>query len=88
MNKKEKVLEIVNDVITEKITGLIEEMSTNEFGEMIGDMYFDQTGKNLEDDTDDDFDKDEYLNEIIGSRVIPLLHKLTEYMIGKSIPTE
>ena len=88
MNKKEKVLEIVNDVITEKITGLIEEMSTNEFVEMIGDMYFDQTGKNLEDDSDDEFDKDEYLNEIIGSRVIPLLHKLTEYMIGKSIPTE
>jgi len=88
MNKKEKVLEIVNDVITEKITGLVEEMSTNEFVEMIGDMYFDQTGKNLEDDTDDEFDKDEYLNEIIGSRVIPLLHKLTKYMIGKSIPTE
>jgi hypothetical protein len=88
MNKKEKVLEIVNDVITEKITGLVEEMSTNEFVEMIGDMYFDQTGKNLEDDTDDEFDKDEYLNEIIGSRVIPLLYKLTEYMIGKSIPTE
>ena len=88
MNKKEKVLEIVNDVITEKITGLIEEMSTNVFVVMIGDMYFDQTSKNLEDDTDDDFDKDEYLNEIIGSRVIPLLHKLTEYMIGKSIPTE
>ena len=88
MVKNEKLLEIVNDVITEKITGLIEEMSTNEFVEMIGDMYFDQTSKNLEDDTDDDFDKDEYLNEIIGSRVIPLLHKLTEYMIGKSIPTE
>ena len=85
---KEKVTELVNEVIFDRITQLIEEMSTNEFVEMIGDMYFDQTGKNLEDDTDDDFDKDEYLNEIIGSRVIPLLHKLTEYMIGKSIPTE
>ena len=88
MNKKEKVLEIVNDVITEKITGLIEEMSTNEFVEMIGDMYFDQTGKNLEDDTDDEFDKDEYLNGIIGSRVLPLLHKICEYGIGKDIPTK
>ena len=88
MNKNEKVLEIVNDVITERITQLVEEMSTNEFVEMIGDMYFDQTGKNIEDDTDDDFDKDEYLNEIIGSRVIPLLYKLTEYMVGKNIPTE
>ena len=88
MNKEEKVLEIVNSVITDRLTQLIEEMSDNEFVEMIGDMYFDQTGKNIEDDTDDEFDKDEYLNEIIGSRVIPLLHKLTEYMIGKSIPTE
>jgi hypothetical protein len=34
MNKKEKVLEIVNDVITEKITGIVEEMSTNEFFEI------------------------------------------------------
>jgi len=88
MVKNEKLLEIINEVVGEKLSQLIEEMSDNEFVEMIGDMYFDQTGKNLEDDTDDDFDKDEYLNEIIGSRVIPLLHKLTEYMIGKSIPTE
>ncbi len=60
MNKEEKVLEIVNGVITDRLTQLIEEMSDNEFLEMIGDMYFDQTGKNIEDDTDDDeeFDKD------------------------------
>jgi len=90
MNKDEKVLEIVNSVITDRLTQLIEEMSNNEFVEMIGDMYFDQTGKNIEDDTDDDedFDKDEYLNEIIGSRVLPLLHKICEYGIGKDIPTK
>ena len=90
MNKEEKVLEIVNSVITDRLTQLIEEMSDNEFVEMIGDMYFDQTGKNIEDDTDDDedFDRDEYLNEIIGSRVLPLLHKICEYGIGKDIPTK
>jgi hypothetical protein len=90
MNKDEKVLEIVNGVITDRLTQLIEEMSDNEFVEMIGDMYFDQTGKNIEDDTDDDedFDKDEYLGEIIGSRVLPLLHKICEYGIGKDIPTK
>ena len=58
MNKEEKVLEIVNSVITDRLTQLIEEMSDNEFVEMIGDMYFDQTGKNIEDDTDDDEDFD------------------------------
>ena len=89
MNKDEKVLEIVNGVITDRLTQLIEEMSENDFVDMISDMYFDQTGKNIEDDTDDDedFDKDEYLNKIIGSRVLPLLHKLMEYGIGKDIPT-
>jgi len=89
MNKDEKVLEIVNGVITDRLTQLIEEMSEYDFVDMIGDMYFDQTGKNIEDDTDDDedFDKDEYLNEIIGSLVLPLLHKLMEYGIGKDIPT-
>jgi len=88
MNKKEKVLEIVNDVITDRLTQLVEEMSTNEFVEMIGDMYVDQTGEDLDDGTDENFNQDEYLNEIIGSRVLPLLIKLMEYGIGKNIPTE
>lgn len=79
---KEKVLEVVNDVITERITSLIEEMSTNEFVEMISDMVHDQTG--IEFETEED---QEELKGIIGSRVIPLLHKMTEYMIGKEIPT-
>ena len=89
MNKDEKVLEIVNGVITNRLTQLIEGLSDNEVVEMIGDMYFDQTGKNIEDDTnDEDFDGDEYLREIIGSRVLPLLHKICEYSIGKDIPKD
>lgn len=80
---KEKVLEVVNDVITERITSLIEEMSTNEFVEMISDMVYDQTGNSLETE-----EEQEELMEIIGSRVIPLLHKMSEYMVGKNIPTE
>jgi hypothetical protein len=88
MKKNEKLLEIVNDVINERISQLVEEMSTNEFVEMIGDMYYDKTGENLDDGTDDEFDQDEYLNEVIGSRVLPLLHKLMEYGIGKDIPTK
>jgi hypothetical protein len=80
---KEKVLEVVNDVITERITSLIEEMSTNEFVEMISDMVYDQTGNSLETE-----EEQEELMEIIGSRVIPLLHKMSEYMVGHEIPTK
>jgi Mg/Co/Ni transporter MgtE len=88
MNREEKLLEIVNEVVGERLSQLIEEMSTDEFVEMIGDMYFDQTGNNLDDGTDDEFNQDEYLNGIIGSRVVPLLLKVCEWSIGKNIPTK
>ena len=78
---KEKVLEIVNDVINDRITQMIEEMSTNEFVDMVCDMVHDQTGVEVDDD-----DKREEVTELIGSRVLPLLHKMSEYIIGVDIP--
>jgi len=80
---KEKVLEVVNDVITDRLSQLMEEMSNNEFVEMITDMVQDQTGEVIEDENDI-----EEIKNIIGSRVIPLLHKVLEYTISKNIPTE
>ena len=71
---KEKMLEIVNDVINQKLVDLMEEMSTNEFVEMITDMYQDQTGEEIE-DTDE-------VSEVIGERVMPLLTKVIEYVVG------
>ena len=86
MTKQEKVLEIVNDVINDRITQLIEELSTNEFLEMIGDMYKDQTGKDIDEGEDEDFDQHEFIGEISGSRVLPLLHKMSEFILGVEIP--
>ena len=75
---KEKMLEIVNDVINQKLENLMEEMSTNEFVEMITDMYQDQTGEEIE-DTDE-------VSEVIGERIVPLLTKVCEYVIGVDLP--
>jgi len=75
---KEKMLEIVNDVINQKLENLIEEISTPEFVEMVTNMYVDQTGEEVE-DTDE-------VHEVIGERVIPLLSKVTEYVIGVDLP--
>lgn len=75
---KEKMLEIVNEVINQKLENLMEEISTPEFIEMITDMYVDQTGEEIE-DTDE-------VQEVIGERVIPLLTKVTEYVIGVDLP--
>ena len=80
---KEKVTEVVNEVIFDRITQLIEEMSTNEFVEMITDMVQDQTGVEIETD-----EEREEITDIIGSRVFPLLHKMNEYVLGKTIPME
>lgn len=80
---KEKVTEVVNEVIFDRITQLIEEMSTNEFVEMITDMVQDQTGVEIETD-----EEREEITDIIGSRVFPLLHKMNEYILGKTIPME
>jgi len=80
---KEKVTEIVNEVINQRLEQLMEEMSTNEFVEMICDMVHDQVGLDLEDE-----DKVEEVREIIGSRVIPLLTKVCEYVIGVDLPKD
>jgi len=77
---EEKVLKVVNDKIFDRITQLIEELSTNEFLEEVSTEVWD------ENDEPTDFDEEEKIKEIIGSRVIPLLHKMSEYLIGKEIP--
>jgi hypothetical protein len=80
---KEQVLEVVNEVIVDRLTQLMEEMSNQEFVEMITDIIQDRTGKVIEDE-----EEIEEITNIIGSRVLPLLHKVCEWGIGKEIPTE
>jgi hypothetical protein len=77
---KEKVLGVVNDVIVDKLTQLIEEMSSNEFVEEISDKLVEQ-GIVIETEEDE-----EELRDLIGSRVLPLLHKVMEWGIGKELP--
>jgi hypothetical protein len=80
---REKLLEIVNEVINERLEQLIEEMSTNEFVEMITDKYVEKTGDDLE---KNNFEYEDEIQEVIGERVVPLLTKITEYVIGVDLP--
>ena len=79
---KDQVLEVVNDTINERLTQMIEDMSTNDFVEMVCDMIQDQKGIELSEE------QVEEVQELIGSRVLPLLHKISEYIIGVDIPKE
>jgi hypothetical protein len=76
---KKKVSKIVEMKINEKLTSLMEELSTNEFVDEICDIVFDEL------ETDVESNGREEVTEIIGGKVFPLIHKLTEYVIGKEI---
>jgi hypothetical protein len=81
---KQVVLEMINDVIIDKLEQLMENLSTNEFVEELTDKLI-ESGVPI--DTDDEEQMEE-LNQMIGSRVLPLLHKICEYGIGKEIPKD
>ena len=81
---KEKVTEVVTDVINDKITQLIEEMSTNEFVDMIKDILV-ENGIEFDNDNEEEVEE---IFEVVGSRVVPLLHKMSEYIIGVNIPID
>jgi len=81
---KKIVTEMINDVIGDKITQLLENLSTNEFVDELTDKLI-ESGVPI--DSDDEEQREE-LNELIGNRVFPLLHKMSEYLIGKDIPKD
>jgi len=82
--EKVKVTEVVNDIIIDRITQLIEDMSNHDFIEFVMDRL-EQEGIKIDTDNEDVVEE---IKEVVGSRVIPLLHKMSEYLVGKNIPTE
>lgn len=70
---KNRFNEIVIDEISERVTQMIEDLSTNEFLEKIMDTYYDVYGKVEVDD--------EVVTNIIGQKVFPLFQKISEYNV-------
>lgn len=61
---------VVMNLISRKLSELVEELSTNEFIQEVGDEIYVQTGEDLH-------SKD--VKDLVGSKVIPLLEKITEF---------
>lgn len=81
---KEKVLEVVNGIVVDRLTQLIEDMSNHDFIEFVMDRL-EEEGINIE---SDDENSVEEITNIVGTRVLPLLLKVCEWSVGKNIPTE
>jgi hypothetical protein len=69
---EQKVLEVTKLIILNKLTNLIEEISSNEFIEQVSTEVYD------ENEPPTDFDEEEKIKEIIGGKVIPLLFKMVK----------
>lgn len=81
-NMNQEVMKsIITDTILEKMTQVIDEMSTNEFVDMIMDTYYEETGVNLEDEFDEHTDVREVVGEMIGDKVFPLLTTIQNYVL-------
>jgi hypothetical protein len=67
--EKEVVKNIVRDEITQKLTQLINELSTKEFVECILDRVYETTGDDLDEEVED-------VIEIIGDELLNFMSKL------------
>lgn len=81
---EEKVLQVVNGIIIDRLTQLIEEMSNHDFIEFVMDRL-EEEGVDVDTENEEVVEK---ITGIVGTRVLPLLHKVCEWGIGKEIPTE
>jgi hypothetical protein len=80
MKNKDKTQQIISDEINERLSQLIEEMSTNEFVDMICDKVYTETGIDYTDE------QREEITSQIGEQVFPLLMKLMEHVSGIPLP--
>ena len=81
---EEKVLQVVNGIIIDRLTQLIEDMSNHDFIEFVMDRL-EEEGVDVDTENEEVLEK---ITGIVGTRVLPLLHKVCEWGIGKEIPTE
>jgi tetrahydromethanopterin S-methyltransferase subunit G len=80
--EQEKVTQVVKDIIVDRTTEMVENMSNHDFIEYVMDRL-EEEGVKL------DFENDEVQEEItdlVGKQVLPLLHKIMEWGIGKELP--
>lgn len=75
-----QVNKIVNGIITDTITQMIEDMSSNDFIELVMDRL-EEEGTDIDLEGEDTF---EDVKDVVGESVIPLLMELTGIVLEKT----
>ncbi len=79
--QKEQVKKLVGDFVVDQITQMTEEMSSQDFLERVFDMI---EREGIEVDLNDPVIQNQ-IKGILGNKVVPLMIKMTEYIIGREI---
>jgi hypothetical protein len=77
---KETIQEVITDEINDRLTQLVEEMSTNEFIDLICDKVYTEKGIDYTDEMREE------IQSLTGDQVFPLLLKLMEHVSGIPLP--
>lgn len=80
MKNKEIIKEIITDEINGRLTQLVEEMSTNEFIDLICDKVYTEKGIDYTDEMREE------ISSLCGDQVLPLLLKIMEHVSGIPLP--
>ena len=81
MKNKEIIKEIISNEINERLSQLIEEMSTNEFIDLICDKVYTEKGIDYTDEMREE------IQSLTGEQIFPLLLKVMEHVSGIPLPT-
>ena len=72
-----QVQKLVSDFVIQQITDMVEDMSSNDFIERVMVMI-EEEGVKLDLDNEDTWEE---VKDIVGEKVIPLLFKMTEFIV-------
>jgi hypothetical protein len=71
---EEKVINVVNKILIDKVNQLLEEVTTNEFLERVSNEVWDE----WEEPTD--FDEEGKIKEIIKEKIFPKIYEMSKHL--------
>jgi hypothetical protein len=79
---KEIVMEVISVSISDKLSQMMEEMSSNEFLDTIFDKVYEKTGVDVTEE------EQEEIIEMVGDKMFPLVQVVTNYVLENFVVKE
>jgi hypothetical protein len=77
---KEKLQEIISDLVVREITSVCDTLSSQEFYNEVVDNYFDETSEDIGVD-----EENEDVHDMIGEKVLPFINLVSKYILDHHV---